>query len=275
MQIYAYDELGEEIAAHRARVKENYYCKDCHQPLRVRSGPFIRTHFFHFKPNKKCFQSGKSATHIEIQSKLVALFPDGEAKEEVHFKEISRISDVFWKKEKIVFEVQVSFISAKEVEERIKAYNSLGLEVVWILHRGQFDRFKVSAAERFLARSTHYYSNHNEAGLGQFYDRFGYFLNGIKEASLFRRPIDLTSPIRDITIPKVLPPAVECRKTWGLSFKGDILSSTNFSKKDLERAYEIEAFLISKPRRHSFKTRIFNFFSFLFRFIGYLILDCA
>ena len=50
MQIYAYDQGGGFIAAHKAEERKDYFCPDCHEILRVRSGPFIRTHFFHFKP---------------------------------------------------------------------------------------------------------------------------------------------------------------------------------------------------------------------------------
>ncbi|MCB1114071.1 MAG: hypothetical protein KDK62_04880 [Chlamydiia bacterium] len=269
MQIYAYDSEGNSIAAHHAKERQNYFCPDCHEVLRVRSGPFVRTHFYHFKPLKPCPFKGKTLKHIKVQEKLLTLLP--EAKEEVRFLEIGRIADIFWEKEKLVFEVQVSFISAKEVQERNEAYASLGLQVIWILHRSRFDCLKIPAAQKYLRSHPHYFSNHDDQGQGQFYDRFLYEFNGIKQASLFFRSVDLSKPVRSFTLDESLPPSINQRLAWPIAFEGDILTSNNFRFKDLQRAKELEAFL----KRPLYKDTLQKKISRFFRFIGYLLLHQA
>lgn len=269
MQIYAIDRAGEEIAAPHAEPKKNYICPFCFEPLRLRSGPFIRTHFYHFRPGKACVHKGKSLTHLHLQEKLLSLLPSGEAKEEARFPEISRIADIYWAKEKIVFEVQVSFISREEVKGRIEAYRAIGIEVVWILHTARFDRKKVTAAEIFLRDHTHYFANHDTFGYGHFFDRFLYEFKGIKEASLFKRPVDLSLPLRNPPFPVELPLSFACRKKWRLAFSGDILSHPRFAPWELEKALELEALQTRPIVKRSLWIR-FKSFS---RFIGYLLLE--
>jgi competence protein CoiA len=269
MQIYAIDPSGNEIAAPHAKPKKDYRCPFCHEPLRLRSGPFIRTHFYHFRPGKACLHKGKSLTHLRLQENLLTLLPAGDAKEEARFPEIGRVADIFWIKEKIVFEVQVSFISQEEVKERIEAYQTLGLEVVWILHTGRFDRKKVTAAEKFLKNHTHYFSNHDPQGLGIFFDQFVYEFKGIKECALFKRAVDLAAPQRKTPFPLTLPPSLSCRSTWRLTFHRDILSSPHFSPYDWEKALELEALYAAPPS----KKGIWQSIQRVFRFVGYLLLE--
>lgn len=268
MQIYAYDERGEYISSLKAKERKDYYCPDCHDILRVRSGPFIRTHFYHFKPFRPCSRKGKTLTHLRLQETLVKLLPPGEAVEEAPFPSICRIADIYWEKEKIVFEAQVSFISAREVEARNRDYASLGLTVVWILHKSRFDGFKVTNAERFLRNHPHYFSNHNEAGHGQFYDRHLYEFNGIKQANLFYRKVNLSRPKREFSLPDQAPLSLQIRSSWPLAFEGDILTSGQLSMKDLTKAYELEAFIKREPEKEDLKKKIRRFFRFLYALLA-------
>lgn len=269
MQIYAYDEKGEEVAAHQATRRAKYYCPDCHQALSFRSSPLMRAHFFHLKDQRPCFQTSKSLTHLEIQSQIVALLPQGEAKMERRFNELSRIADVYWEKQKIVFEVQYSFITSDELEARIRAYRSIGCQIVWILHTGRYGKAKVTAAEHTLQNYPHYFSNHTPEGIGHFFDQYSYQVRGRRAAALFKRPINISVP-KTGELKNHLPFQLkQHRSQWDLGFEGDILNTGHFKEWELRRAQQIESLLVNKKYKFNLKKKIGNFF----RLIGYLILD--
>lgn len=273
MQIYAYDKKGEEVAAHSAKRGTPYYCPDCHQTLSFRSSPLIRPHFFHLKDQRPCFHTQKTLTHLEIQAQLLALLPPGEAKMEHRFKGISRIADVFWEKERLVFEAQVSFITAEEVEARSKAYRSVGCEIVWILHHHRYAKERVTAAERYLQDHTHYFSNHTPAGSGLFYDQYSYHLYGKRLANLFRRPVNLAHPVRHSLSLHLPPTPQKQRQNWKLSFAGDILNSLNFREWDLKRARQIESLLMPEKKAFTMLKRVQKRVTRFLKLVGYILLD--
>lgn len=279
MQIYAYDDEGQQVVAHqevvrRAEKNKSYWCPECHGQMTLRSGPFVRAHFYHRGAERPCRQGTKTATHLEIQSRLLQLLPRGEGKNEVYFPKISRIADLVWEKEKIIFEVQVSFITHEEVASRNSAYGSLGYQVVWILHESRFNRRRVTAAEAGLIASPHYYTNMDPEGRGGFYDQFSYHHKGLRLLRLFRRPVDLASPLRGGLSPSspLLPPSpLKARAAWPLHFKGDIWDRPPVEPHQLTQAYQIEKKLLPETSLQKLRKKL----SRAVRFVGYLLLDSA
>lgn len=269
MQIYAYTEEGEEIAAHAAKKGHRYYCPDCHQKLSWREGHFIRPHFFHLKSQNPCLRQGKSLTHLEIQSRLLELLPSNEAFMEKRMPAINRIADVVWEKKKIVFEVQISFISAEEVHSRSLAYRSQGYEIVWILHEHRFGNYRVTAAENYLLNHTHYFTNYSSEGHGWFYDQFSFHIRGRREARLFKRAVDFSCPFHNMNLPALPPRVTSHRKHWKLSFKGDIINNPPTDKDQWQRAIDIESLFLSPSKPVSFIKKITDFI----KLVGYLIID--
>lgn len=271
MQIYAYDKEGEEIAAHFAKMGASYWCPDCHSEVRVRSGPSVRPHFFHLKPTLPCRLHQKTPTHLAIQSRLLKDLPEGEAFMEKRFPSLNRIADLVWEKEKLVFEIQVSFITAGEVEARSAAYRSLNYEIVWVLHDHRFNHFRITAAERALLPHPHYFTSITAEGSGGFFDQFSFHCGGTRAARLFRRPVDLAQPRRAPCLKHLPSYVVASRQHWKISFKGDLLNSSYFNLRHLKKGAELQN-LIPHPRpRFSLLKKIKDFF----RLIGYLILDAS
>ncbi|GAB4186930.1 MAG: hypothetical protein Tsb0015_05120 [Simkaniaceae bacterium] len=178
------------ISANTAQRQKDYLCPECLQTVRLRKGPHRKPHFYHWNPTDQCYQSKKTMAHLQTQYYLEALFPQ-EIFLEYPFKDIGRIADAYLPKHHIVFEVQCSFISLKEVKRRNFDYSRLGIKVVWILHDRKYNRRKVSSAEDFLRKYPSYFTNMNDRGEGIIYDQFEIIYRGIRMYRSRRFPVHL------------------------------------------------------------------------------------
>lgn len=218
MQYYALD--GEQLvqAIHAERQKD-YFCPECRAPLRLRKGAERAAHFYHLVTPSFCHQNNKSLTHLTIQWILLELLPAGEAVMERIFPSIGRIADVAWEKQKIVFEIQCSPITAEEALERCEAYQSLGYRPVWILHDRRFNKRRSSLAESYLRKNRCYYTDIDEKGHGKIYDQWDIAKGGRR---IFRGPplrVDLTKPL---LLQQSAPPELAYRfLNSSLYFQGD------------------------------------------------------
>jgi competence protein CoiA len=170
MQLFAWTEKQEIIEASQAERKKDYNCMECGGAVRVRQGEFRRSHFYHYKETPGCRQAGKSLEHLQTQIYLKEALT-GEVFLEKRFDSINRIADVVWENEKIIFEVQCSPILAQEVMQRNRDYQSCGYNVIWIMHDKRYAGKRMTSAEHYLLRSPHYYTNIDQDGNGQVYDR--------------------------------------------------------------------------------------------------------
>ncbi|MGE5196370.1 MAG: competence protein CoiA, partial [Anaerolineae bacterium] len=125
MQLYAL-EGNTCIIAQEALAHKDYRCPECAGIVRARHGPHRRPHFYHMHLSKFCRQRQKSEEHIQTQLFLKKCLPQEEAALEKIYPAIGRIADVAWEREKLVFEIQCSPISAEEVKSRTTDYRSLG-----------------------------------------------------------------------------------------------------------------------------------------------------
>ena len=87
-----------------------------------------------------------SSSHLAIQKVLSKSLPGSRL--EHRFPSIGRVADVVYFPKKIIFEVQCSPISLKEVQKRNRDYLSLGFTVIWILHDRHYNKKTLSLAER-------------------------------------------------------------------------------------------------------------------------------
>lgn len=220
MQIYAYDAQGTLTGTMEADRRALYSCPECAAPLRLRRGPLRKSHFYHVKQTP-CRQSGKSLTHLNIQYALQKQLLPETIYLEHRFPEIGRIADLFWPAQKLIFEVQVSPISAAEVKARNRDYHQIGFQVVWILHDRQFNRTQLTAAEAHLRFSPHYFTDMNGFGKGIFYDQYAKIHLRRRVVRGFHHPVSFLqpTPVDLKQLPRHFP---EERRRWKISFKGDL-----------------------------------------------------
>lgn len=188
MQLFALDEKDQIVSVVEANKKNDYFCLECQTTVRKRGGFLKKDHFYHIDQHRVCRQNGKSLEHLHIQQHLQKLFPS--ALMEKRFDSIHRIADVCVEDFKIIFEVQCSPITAKEIRERNLNYESLGYRVIWILHEKQYNKFYLSSAEHFLLSHPHYFTDFNESGEGLFYDQLDFIYKG-KRYPFMRKEISL------------------------------------------------------------------------------------
>lgn len=194
MQLYALDPHGNSILATDASRHTDYQCLECGSPVRLRKGDVRHPHFYHTSEERECRQNGKSLRHLGVQLYLLALFSKEECSLEVRFQEINRIADVVWYPKKLIFEVQCSPITALEVSERNRDYAKLGYQVIWLFHDARFNKKRVTAAEAFVQKDPHYFTNIDRHGNGVIYDQFEIIQHGIRKFRMSPLAVDLTHP---------------------------------------------------------------------------------
>lgn len=193
MQLFALSDTNELVSAATAVRQQNYICPECRSRVRVRSGVHRTAHFFHLDEERSCRQNGKSLQHLQTQFRLQQLIPNIQL--ELPFPSIARIADAAWEKEKIVFEIQCSPISAKEIKARNRDYTSIGWTPVWIFHEERYNKRKVTAAEWAVWRQAHYFTNIDEQGIGDFYTHLSEFFQGTRRGTICRKAVVLNTPV--------------------------------------------------------------------------------
>lgn len=215
MQIFALDSEGNAVEASKALRHTDYSCLECGAKLRVRRSPFLVPHYYHYQSSQACALKKKTLIHLNLQLQLKKRL---NAKMEVPFPQIKRIADILHGK--TVFEIQVSPISKEEVEERIRDYRSLGLNIVWILYDKTFNKTHVTPAEAFLQNHPHYFTDGTHI-----YDQISLIRRHKRYHRLFSRRVDLA---------KACLPKSKFGRDWEIGFENDILSSTHFNPREAE-----------------------------------------
>jgi competence protein CoiA len=214
----------ERITADQAKKGVTYLCPECASLVRMRSGPHRRPHFYHITENRFCRQNGKTAAHLETQLAIQRSIP--EVILEYACPQIQRIADLFWPERKLVFEVQCSSISYEEIANRTEDYQSIGLEIVWILHDRRYNQRWLSSAEKFLIDKSHYFSSIDGSGSGTIYDQFFCIEGSCRVSRGPRLPISLAHPypMSERLIDSDWPlEAIRRAKKRELGFSGDFV----------------------------------------------------
>ena len=279
MQIYARDNLKQLFHARNALKQTDYFCVECHQSVRLRGGPQRQAHFYHLDPTPFCRQHQKGMIHLQLQSYFFNRLPTGDCQLEHHFPEINRIADVAWFSEKIVFEIQYSAISSKEVLERNRDYKSCGWQVVWILHDHRFNQNRLSAAESALENFPHYFTNMDQFGKGVIYDQFDVREENFRKNRFPPLPIEIRTIFypEQIQVKKNHLNVVQKRLIhWSIAFKGDLLnlSQENMFSEYIKKAFDLEELQRSKMEKlnkRSFfivlQQKIVNLYFIFFRYL--------
>lgn len=246
MQIYALDEQQQVTDALKAKRHKNYFCPSCQQIVRLRKGLQKQAHFFHLSPNLHCSQSGKSLTHLAVQKHIASLIGE-ESRMETIFPSIQRIADVSWKQKRLIFEVQYSWISQKELEERNRDYSSIGYQVIWILHDKRFNQHLFTAAEKYLVDHPHYFTNINAKGQGMIYDQFSMETRGKRVCRGTKVPVQIqyTESLPTTKGPTSKSLFLSNRiNTWPTHCKGDLvwlyLIEGNIQAEGLQKIFSLE-----------------------------------
>jgi competence protein CoiA len=234
VQLYAFDVENKIVSAAKAIKGTDYYCPECRSVLHRRGGIHRQDHFYHLESTSLCRQNGKGLEHLQTQLYFQQSLPPGECALERSFPTIARIADVYWEKEKLVFEVQCAPISSEEVLARTRDYNALGLTVVWVFHDVRYNKRRHSAAELALWSMPHYFTNIDAEGRGDIYDQLCLLQGGGRRWLSQRQNIDIShprffSPARELATSS---PAMRNRIARHLYFVDDALDV--FIKGDID-----------------------------------------
>lgn len=271
MQLFAFDKKNRIISAAQAPKKTDYFCRECGGIVRLRGGAYKKTHFFHLASQSACRQSQKSAAHLQVQYFLEKMLLSEQCRLERHFPEIGRIADVAWEDEKIIFEVQCSSISKEEVESRNKDYQTLGYQVVWILHDKRFNRWKVSAAEMFLRTSPYYYTNMDSLGNGEIYDQIDTIQGGVRRTykKLFNVQLNQMKKCvkKEMDIKTKAASILELRWAfWPFHFHNDLIDKWMCLDSDIDAAL-LKAFQYENSTYKQILNPVIKFFRYFFSFV--------
>jgi len=230
MQFYAFDENKQPIHAIHAKKNFNYTCIECQTRVRVRGGVHRQLHFYHLDAKRSCHLHGKGMSHLQLQNHLRTLLPKNQCFLEYRFPSVNRIADVAWVTEKIIFEIQCSPISCKEIRQRNHDYQSLGWNVVWILHDQRYNQQFLHPAEYALQDHVHYFSNMDANGKGVIYDQFDTIEKGLRIFKMEKLAVNL---VELKFFKPTSPPKLDllfCQKRlkkWPFYFEGDLCDSVS------------------------------------------------
>ncbi|HSX12922.1 MAG TPA: competence protein CoiA family protein [Chlamydiales bacterium] len=212
MALFAKDK-EETISAWDAIPGKYYECLECQTPLKLRHSKKKFPHFYHLSSSRFCRLYSKSEKHLFIQYEVRKKNPAVIL--EKSFPSIQRIADVVWEEKQIVFEIQCSFISEKEAQDRVKEYGSLGYEVVWILYDGRFNQRRVSAAEDYMRKRCCYFVDKNF----MFYDQ----LETIVQQKRIQRGKKIPIQLTPLFTPLEGPEELQDRMQNKYYFENDVL----------------------------------------------------
>lgn len=211
------------ISANNAKKHTNYSCPSCQQIVRLRGGIYKRKHFYHLHPTNQCHARAKSITHTQIQLKLNDALNNSQM--EHFFPQIKRIADVVWWPQHIIFEIQCSPITTSEIIARNKDYQSIGFEVVWVLHDKRFNKKHCSPAEQYLQHMPRYFTNINSNGQGIIYDQIEQQIRGYRVYQSKPFCIDPTSPLKHHNNKNTPQPIYKRLQESPLYFTGDVVDA--------------------------------------------------
>lgn len=240
MQLYAKTERGRRVFAEHAKRGADFCCEECGGQLRVRGGANLRKHFYHLRRPENCQSDAKSLKHLQVQLFLQDCFGCDKTFLEHSFPEIRRIADVVCISQRLVIEVQCSAISLSEVKRRNADYESIGYEVLWVLHDDRYNGKIASEAELFLRKQGCYFTNIQSSGDGLIYDQLEMFYGKrrMRRGSLLA--VDLAQRASMgfwINMPQVIRRRLQAR-SWFV--KGDVVE--RWAAGDKEVCQQMDAF---------------------------------
>ncbi|MCI5051640.1 MAG: hypothetical protein MRY21_00715 [Simkaniaceae bacterium] len=208
---------SKKIWPYEANQGQEYTCPDCGYPVKLRWGIVRRPHFYHVYESPKC-KKLSTKLHRSIQYYIYRLLHFQTVEIEKSYPEIDRIADIFWAEKKIIFEVQCTMIPFKEMQDRVRDYASLGLQVVWLLHAN--NPWLTSATWDDLKKLPHFYTNLDLRDNGVFFDQI--WLEGHGKSAPYVVELDAPLPMRHFPMP-VPDLLIERTRNRRYYFQGDYL----------------------------------------------------
>ncbi|MCP5503989.1 MAG: hypothetical protein H7A41_02425 [Chlamydiales bacterium] len=198
--------------------------------------------------------------HQAIQKAIKATLP--QVILEKSFPEIHRIADVVYPPKKIIYEIQYSPISLKEVQKRNRDYAALGYTVIWILHDHHYNKKILSPAELYLRKNLSYYTSITPYGHGFFYDQLEFFRGNQRTYKGTPQIIKNLLPQNLSKLPRNFPKTLkEKAKKNSICLSGDLID-TLINTKDFKQVKELENCFY--PHR-SFKAHFIKIFEYLLK----------
>jgi len=221
---WAFSEEGARVDAISARHQTDYFCPECTGIVRLKRGSERIAHFFHSNEQSGCRLRWKDGSHLAVQRWFAEQLQNCTL--ECYFPQISRIADVAYHSHNTVFEIQVSPISSEEALQRTHDYQSIGWNVIWILHAARFGRNKASPFEEAVNDIPHYFT---DIGFyeGKLWDELSIVRNGQRKWFSFpplRCHIDTIMVEPTSNIPQNSHNLLLLRKNWPCHLQGDWLS---------------------------------------------------
>lgn len=119
----------------QATRQTGYTCPACRQPVRLKQGKLMRSHFAHQRlADCHFFQENESAEHLDLKAALYRNLVSAKipVQVEVVLPKVGQVADVLVDN-RLVLEVQCSRISSERLLERTLAYRRAGYRVIWLL----------------------------------------------------------------------------------------------------------------------------------------------
>jgi len=256
MVLSAIDERGNIIPAKAAIKQKNYRCRQCDATLRLRGGHRRQLHFYHLSLNHNCPACNKSEQHMAVQQYLMEKLPFNESALEWQRPEIGRIADVAWIHQSLVFEVQCSHMSVQELQERNHDWQSIGFEVIWILHDMRYNKKMLHPIEETLQGKTFYYTNIDANGFGSVYDQYE-LCEGRYRRILVQKTIEEFTPQKTATnfVPSLVKKRIEehC-PIFTDDIAGRCLNDKSFARQLIEAENKLLK-VLKRRQRHRWLTR--------------------
>lgn len=158
-----------------------------------------------------------SRSHTAIQHSIVKKLPEAEI--EKRFPQVGRIADVVYFPKKIIFEIQYSSISLSEVQKRNHDYNSLGFQVIWIMHDRHYNQKILKPAELYLRKNLSLYTSITPFGQGFFYDQLEFLHGNVRLYKSAPFQVDHLIPRNRPSLPRRFPKILKNRLPY--YFVGD------------------------------------------------------
>lgn len=113
---------------------QNFVCPACRSAVRLKNGKVMRPHFAHVSLDKCDFYSeNESSEHLQLKAALYhAVSRTEQVVVEKVLPDLHQVADLFVN-DNLALEVQCSRLSEQRLFQRTKAYQSHGIQVLWLL----------------------------------------------------------------------------------------------------------------------------------------------
>ena len=155
----ALDKNQQPVSVEKAKRGELYYCPVCHSQVTFKSGHVRVPHFSHYRIVQciRYLYKAESIEHLKAKHDLYLHIKAAKAVDmEVYLDEIEQIPDLLM--DKTVIEIQLSTISIELLTTRTKGYESLGLDVYWLLDETSFNPSKPTSFQLSTMKDHHLFT---------------------------------------------------------------------------------------------------------------------